>query len=115
MGTWAARCEKVGEGDHEANYGCHAPMPIYTDRPHRGPKAGIPLSEAGRAESEDRMAAADQRISSLADTVRLLDTAAQIAKKAISEHSLKMVVMEEVILDWWAFQGVCKVDTLNTS
>lgn len=41
------------------------------------------------------MAAAKHHISCLAVTVRPLDTASQIAKKAISEHSLKMVDMED--------------------
>lgn len=39
--------------------------------------------------------AADHRIASLEDTVRPLDTAAQVTKKTLSEHTLKMADMKD--------------------
>lgn len=37
----------------------------------------------------------DRRVSSMEDTVRPLDTAAQVTKKTLSEYTLKMAVMED--------------------
>lgn len=43
----------------------------------------------------EKARATDRRIASLEDTVRPLDTAAQVTKKTLSEHTLKMADMED--------------------
>lgn len=43
----------------------------------------------------ERMAAAEQQISFLKDSVRPLETDAQVSRKALSEHTAKMADMED--------------------